>query len=105
MPAHTSRHPWRAAACEKYLAPGLVELLGELAPGLPAAYDQDRAFGQLLLVAELLGEQLGHAGRHQFGLRWFVGALVAARSHHHAARGELARRQLESETLSAHLER
>ena len=43
VPAEPARHPGGPSAGEHDLAAGLVQLLGDLASGLAAAHDQDRA--------------------------------------------------------------
>src|SRR6266542_892067 len=76
---HQTRwRPPSPAAGDEDLAPGLVQLLCDLASCLSAADDQHRAVRQGIHVRVLLCEQLVDARWDKVRAGWPVGALVAA---------------------------
>src|SRR4029077_5980383 len=73
--------PGAAPAGKEYLSAGFVQLLGDLASGLTAAYDENVSGRQGSPVAIVPAEHLVNAARHRVGPRWAPGerALGAGR--------------------------
>ncbi len=90
LAAVEARAARRVAGGEVDLAPGQVQVFGDLRARLAAAHHQHRAIGQLRRVAVLRRvvlhdrsrQLLGHARHHRL--------VVAARGHHHLVGGEAA---------------
>jgi hypothetical protein len=87
--AEPARQPRRAAACHHDVAPGLVQLLGDLEARLPCTDDQHAAVRQRVRSpvsrdVELV-ERLGQSIRERA-----MGTLERARGEHDPPRGQLA---------------
>ena len=78
-----ARHPRGPATGQEHVAPGEVQLLGQLASGLAAADDEDAAGRYLVRVAVVGARQREHARRQGGRGRWQVGPLIGAGAHDH----------------------
>jgi hypothetical protein len=87
--------PRRAAAREEDLAPGLVQLLRELAAGLPAADHEHRPGREAGGLGVVVGVEARDAVREHVGERRAVRPLVGAAAEHDPAGEQVARRCLQ----------
>ncbi|MCY1528078.1 hypothetical protein D9M68_631700 [compost metagenome] len=90
----------RVAGGQVNLAPGQVQVFGDLRTRLAAAHHQHSALGQLRRVAVLRRVVLRHVGRQLLGQPRHYGAVVAAGSDHHLVGGVEASVGLHHEAVS-----
>ena len=98
--AHPARRPGRLSAGHDDLASGIVQLLGELAAGLPAADNQHRPWRELTLVPVVRDVQLEQARWQRRCGRRAVRAPVGACGDDDRVRVHVARRGSQGQATS-----
>ena len=102
--ADPSRNPRGPAARQDHRPTGVDEVLGDLAPGLPASHDEHDAIGHHRRVPIGTGVEHRHVCGQAVGPGRGERSLVGAGAHHHAARRHRTVRGGEVEPFAAGLQ-